>query len=76
MYGSTRGFVSGLTFQQSLFSGYLSDGGLVVPNKMPTVDIDTLKSWPSLSYTELAKRILPLFITDNEIEGTVLQGKT
>lgn len=75
MYGSTRGSVSGLTFQQTLFSGYLGDGGLVVPQRLPAVDLETLKTWSSLSYVELAKKILPLFIPDNEIKESVLGGK-
>jgi threonine synthase len=74
MYGSTRSSASGLTFEQALFSGYLGDGGLVVPQKLPTVDIETLKTWSSLSYVELAKKILPMFIPDNEISGAILQS--
>jgi Threonine synthase N terminus len=74
MYGSTRGTGSVLTFEEALFSGYLSDGGLVVPQKLPTVDVDTLKTWSSLSYVELVKKILPLFIPDNEIENSTLRS--
>jgi threonine synthase len=74
MYGSTRSSVSGLTFERALFSGYLGDGGLVVPEYLPTVDLETLKKWSSLSYVDLTKKILPLFIPDSEINGATLQS--
>ncbi|XP_070539628.1 threonine synthase-like 2 [Ptychodera flava] len=67
-YTSTCGGVSNLTFEQALFStGFVKDGGLLMPESVPVVSQDTLKEWKDLSYPELCKRIVPLFISEQEI---------
>jgi len=38
-YKSTRGKSSGLTFEQALLSGYAEDGGLFLPDKLPSTTL-------------------------------------
>ncbi len=40
------------------------DGGLAVPEVMPTVDGETLERWRALTYPQLATEVLGLFATD------------
>ena len=68
-YKSTRGEVADLTFQQALFSGFLSDGGIVMPETIPNVSTEQLRSWRKLTYPELAKKIIPMFVDETEIPG-------
>lgn len=73
-YKSTRGGVSGLRFQDALYTGYAADGGILVPESIPVLDVETLRSWSSLSYIDLAKKIVPLFVDEHEIPASDLNG--
>ncbi|KJE98224.1 threonine synthase-like protein [Capsaspora owczarzaki ATCC 30864] len=56
---------SGLaSFETTVLSGYASDGGLFMPQHIPTITASDLAAWQSLSYVGLAKQILPLFLTN------------
>jgi len=66
-YRSTRGKVQSSSFEDVLFSGYASDGGLFMPESIPVVDITTLEKWKELSYLELTKEVMSLFIPSEEI---------
>lgn len=66
-YASTRGGIRDLTFEEALFTGYARDGGLLLPQHIPTVTLETLVSWKDLSFVELAKKIIPYFVSDEEI---------
>lgn len=74
-YKSTRGGVHGLSFEDALYTGYASDGGILIPESIPVISKETLKSWVPLSYKELAKKIVPLFVTEDEIPMSKLDGK-
>ncbi|TEA78408.1 threonine synthase [Allopusillimonas ginsengisoli] len=63
-YLSTRGGMAPQSFSDILLEGLAPDGGLALPESIPTIDEATLESWRSLSYAELATRILTLFIDD------------
>ena len=73
-YTSTRGGVQGLTFEDALLSGYAQDGGMILPETIPRVSRDTIRAWSRLSYTQLVKEILPLFISAEEIPRSDLDG--
>ncbi|WP_022669931.1 threonine synthase [Hippea alviniae] len=60
-YRSSRGGVEGLSFIDAFLMGLADDGGLIVPEEIPSVELDKLQS---LSYTELAFEIFKLFIDD------------
>ena len=61
LYISTRGGAKPQRFSDILLEGLAPDGGLYVPERYPRADLAT---WRSLSYAELAKRILALFMDD------------
>ena len=62
-YKSTRGGISGLTFCETLLMGLAPDGGLLLPESIPTIS-DNLESWRSLSFVELAQEIIAIFADD------------
>ncbi|KAG9338301.1 hypothetical protein JZ751_025972 [Albula glossodonta] len=66
-YCSTRGGVKGWGFREVLFSGYAPDGGMFLPETLPTLSSDTLRSWVSLSYPQLVQEVCALFIPDDVI---------
>ena len=65
-YISTRGQAPALNFEEVLLAGLASDGGLYVPEQLPTFSEAKIRSFRSLSYPELAFQILEPFV-----EGSV-----
>lgn len=63
-YTSTRSASTLCTFEEAILGGYAPDGGLYVPEALPSVGADTLNSWISLSYVDLATEILSLFVAE------------
>ncbi|HEY4556949.1 MAG TPA: threonine synthase, partial [Enteractinococcus sp.] len=63
-YVSTRGGMQPSNFSDVLLEGLAPDGGLVVPETIPTVDQDTIESWRELTYAELATEVIGLYWTD------------
>ncbi|WAR21412.1 THNS2-like protein, partial [Mya arenaria] len=59
-YCSTRGGVSDATFEEAVFTGYAADGGILLPQEIQPVSMETLKAWSKLSFVELAKEIMQL----------------
>jgi threonine synthase len=53
-----------LPYCDALLEGLATDGGLTVPEVMPTVDGETLERWRALTYPQLATEVLGLFATD------------
>ena len=66
-YISSRGLESGLTFQEVLFSGYAKDGGLYFPEKIPRMTAETLQEWKNLSYPDIVKNVMGMFIGEEDI---------
>lgn len=66
-YLSTRGGISPISFQEAVLMGLATDGGLLLPERIPTVDRKLIDSWRQLSYQELAAEILALFVTDIDL---------
>lgn len=66
-YQSTRGSptAAGRNFEQVLFGGFASDGGLFVPSQLPR--FSDLKAFSGLSYPALVKIFLRYFISDAEL---------
>ncbi|HUH40616.1 MAG TPA: threonine synthase [Castellaniella sp.] len=63
-YLSTRGGMAPLPFCDILLEGLATDGGLALPETLPSLDAATLESWRALDYAGLAARVLGLFIDD------------
>ncbi len=60
-YKSTRGSVNNISFTEAFLMGLATDGGLIIPESIPTVDLEKLRD---LEYKELAYEIFKLFIDD------------
>lgn len=71
-YISTRGACPEQNFEQVLLAGMAPDGGLYVPAELPQFSVDEIRSWKTLSYPELALKIITPFI-GNEIEADALR---
>lgn len=71
-YISTRGKGGEQSFEQVLLTGLAPDGGLYVPTELPHFDKKQIAAWQSLSYPELALRIVTPFIGD-EIDAGALR---
>jgi len=52
---------STLTFTEALLAGLAEDGGLYVPDRLPTLSAASLRDYAGLPYTELAARVVSLF---------------
>ncbi len=63
-YLSTRGRVKDLEFTETVFEGLSPDGGLFLPEKIPSLSEEEIKKFSSLSYKELAFQIFKKFISD------------
>ncbi len=63
-YISTRGGIKPIAFKDAVMMGLADDGGLLLPETLPTVDEMTVESWRNLPYQYLAVQILKLFIDD------------
>jgi threonine synthase len=63
-YISTRGQAPALNFEDVLLTGLASDGGLYVPESLPTFSQEQIRSWRSLSYPALAGEILFPFVSE------------
>ena len=63
-YKSTRGGCPSVGFEAAICSGYAPDGGLYVPEQIPTVSAAMLQKWSTLPFAELAVQVLALFVGD------------
>ncbi len=60
-YISTRGGVPSIDFNEAVMMGLARDGGLLLPETLPSVDSAKLGSWLNLPYQYLAVEVLGLF---------------
>jgi threonine synthase len=63
-YISTRGAAPALNFEEVLLTGLAPDGGLYVPETLPTYSKEQIASWSGFSYTDLAFKIIQPFVGD------------
>ncbi|MFT6407778.1 MAG: threonine synthase [Arenicella sp.] len=63
---STRGDAPILSFEEVVLAGLASDGGLYVPESLPTFSKEEIASWAGLNYQQLAFKVIHPFI-DGEI---------
>ena len=63
-YISTRGDASVLSFEEAMLTGLARDGGLYVPESIPTLSAGDIQALAGLSYEEVAFRIMRPFIGD------------
>ncbi|VUD56689.1 Threonine synthase [Thalassocella blandensis] len=61
-YVSTRGEAPSLSFEDVVLTGLASDGGLYVPESLPSFSQEEIASWAGLSYRDLALKIITPFV--------------
>ena len=61
-YISTRGQAPALNFEDVLLAGLASDGGLYVPEVLPTFSKEEIASWAGMPYNELAFNVIKPFV--------------
>ncbi|WP_374723832.1 threonine synthase [Calidifontibacillus erzurumensis] len=65
-YISTRGNVNGIGFIDTVLMGLATDGGLLVPEKIPQISLEKLEAMSRMSYQEIAFEIISSYV-DGEI---------
>ncbi|MGB9712611.1 MAG: threonine synthase [Dissulfurimicrobium sp.] len=63
-YISTRGGIEPISFKDSVMMGLATDGGLILPEQLPTAGPEIIEKWEGLDYHELAYEVMSLFIDD------------
>ena len=63
-YISTRGNAPTLSFEQAMLTGLARDGGLYLPETIPTLDADTIRAMRGQSYEDIAFTVMRPFIGD------------
>ena len=63
-YISTRGGIEPINFKDAVMMGLATDGGLLLPENYPSFSRETIESWRSLSYQQLALKIIAPFADD------------
>lgn len=63
-YVSTRGTAPKLTFEEAMMTGLARDGGLYVPEVIPTLSRDDIAAMAGQSYEEIAFTVMRPFIGD------------
>lgn len=64
-YISTRGGMEPVNFAQAVMMGLAPDGGLLLPEAIPTVSPEKLRDWSGLNYNNLAYLITQPFVGDS-----------
>lgn len=63
-YMSTRGQVRNISFKEAVLMGLADDGGLLLPESIPTLTPGDIAAFGKLAYPELAFQILSRFVGD------------
>ena len=74
-YISTRGEAPALSFEEAMMTGLARDGGLYVPEAIPTLSAEEIAAMAGQSYEEIAFRVMRPFIgetfTDAEFRSLI-----
>lgn len=73
-YESTRNSALKIASAEAIVQGISAEGGLFVPEKLPSLSIEDLREFGKLSYPEIAERVFSLYLTDfsaDEIKSCV-----
>ena len=62
-FRSVRGDEKAYSFEDALFTGYATDGGMLMPAEMPLISPSTLQEWSQMGYTDLCHSFLSRFIS-------------
>ena len=73
-YESTRNSTLKIASAEAIVQGISAEGGLFVPEKLPSLSPEDLREFGKLSYPEIAERVFSLYLTDfsaDEIKNCV-----
>ncbi|WP_299283497.1 threonine synthase [uncultured Tateyamaria sp.] len=77
-YISTRGQAPALTFEDTMLTGLARDGGLYVPETVPTIDASTIAAMEGQSYEQIAYTVMRPFIgetfSDDEVRACIARA--
>ena len=77
-YISTRGQAPVLSFGEAMMTGLARDGGLYVPQAVPTFTADEIAALAGLPYEEIAFRVMKPFMgdtfSDEELKGLIARA--
>ena len=62
-----------MDFRSVVMTGLAHDRGLFVPDTMPTVTKEELESWRSLSYPDLAVKVISKFVKEDQVPADKLE---
>ena len=62
LYKSTRGKIRNVSFKDVLFSGLAPDGGLYIPEKLPSPDLFNVSTFSEKKYDEIVQIVLKPFM--------------
>ncbi|MTH33636.1 threonine synthase [Paracoccus limosus] len=77
-YVSTRGRAEVLDFSQAMMTGLARDGGLYLPETIPTFSAEEIAAFEGLPYEEVALRVITPFVGDSfsqdELRGAIARA--
>ncbi|CDO74827.1 hypothetical protein BN946_scf184353.g8 [Trametes cinnabarina] len=73
-YFSTRGEDQLLSFEETVLAGLAPDGGLYIPERVPSLPANWQCAWKDYSFVDLSVEILSLYISPDEISRAELRG--
>ena len=77
-YISTRGQAQALSFEEVVLTGLASDGGLYVPETIPTFSAEKIASFTGMSYQELAFEVMSPYVAgeipDDDFKALIRQA--
>ncbi|KAJ7628576.1 tryptophan synthase beta subunit-like PLP-dependent enzyme [Roridomyces roridus] len=73
-YFSTRGGSQRLSFEETVLTGLAPNGGLYIPESIPSLPADWKTTWASYSFVDLSVAVLSLYISREEISETDLRS--
>ncbi len=73
-YVSTRGQAPALTFEQAMMTGLARDGGLYLPETIPTFTPEEIAALEGLPYEEVARRVVAPFVGDSFSDAELRQA--
>lgn len=62
-----------LSFEEVVLKGPASDGGLFIPEEIPSLPEDWVSKWKDFSFEELAFEVFSLYISPSEIPSVDLK---
>eukprot|EP01041_Mallomonas_annulata_P006823 gene6823-13822_t len=72
-YCSTRGKQKGLSFEDVVLGGLATDGGLYIPENIPSMSLKDIEKMRGMTYFELAFEVLSKFISESDIPHDTLR---